>query len=83
VLPSFFVLFVAGWLGLPGGPVYWTIVSLLLLAFPAVIRLAFSLGVALAKRQQGAIADAFAGSAQSALVILLDFVLLAHQMLLV
>ncbi len=83
VLPSFFILFVAGWLRLPGGPLYWAFVSLLLFAFPAVIRLCFSLGVALTKGQQGAVGDAFAASTQSAFVILLDFALLAHQMLLI
>ena len=35
VEPATMVLFVAGWLGLPGGPLYWTIVSLILLFFPA------------------------------------------------
>ena len=31
VEPFTFILFVAGWLGLPGGPLYWTIVPLILL----------------------------------------------------
>jgi cyclic beta-1,2-glucan synthetase len=53
VEPFTFILFVAGWLGLPGGPLYWTIVPLVLLIFPTVVQCsAFGLGRAFARRPQ-------------------------------
>ena len=42
VEPFIFILFVAGWFCLPGGPLYWTIVPLLLLFFPAIVQLVFA-----------------------------------------
>ncbi len=47
------ILFVAGWLRLPGGPLYWTIVGLLLLCFPMILQLGFSLGRAIAGGNRG------------------------------
>ncbi len=48
VEPFTFILFVAGWLGLPGGPAYWTEVGLFLLFFPTIVQLVFGLGRAIA-----------------------------------
>ena len=42
VEPFTFFLFVAGWLGLPGGPLYWTVVPLILMFFPTCLQLVFS-----------------------------------------
>jgi hypothetical protein len=47
VEPFTFILFVAGWFYLPGGPVYWTVVPLLLFFFPTIIQLVFGVGRAL------------------------------------
>lgn len=80
--PFLFILFVAGWLWLPGGPLYWTIVSLILLIFPTLVQLAFGLGRALAARRKGRAGEAIAGFGHSVLVVLLNFIFLPHQTLL-
>ncbi len=80
--PSLLILFFAGWLGLPGGPLYWTIVGLLLLGFPAVIQFAFSLGRAIAGGHKGQGSEALAGFGRASLVTLLHLVLLTHQTML-
>ena len=61
VEPSIFILFVAGWLGLPGGPLYWTIATLLLLVFPRVAQLAFGLGRAFTSGRKGQASEAISG----------------------
>ena len=83
VEPFTFILFVVGWLGLPGGPVYWTIVPLLLFLFPTIVQFAFALGRALASDHEGAVAQALEGSGHAALVALLNLAFLPHQALLV
>jgi hypothetical protein len=77
-----FILFVAGWLGLPGGPLYWTIVPLLLLFFPTVVQCAFGLGRALAGGQKGGAGEALSGFWTAALISLLNLIFLPHQALL-
>jgi cyclic beta-1,2-glucan synthetase len=83
VEPFTFILFVAGWLWLPGGPVYWTIIPLLLLFFPTIVQTAFGLGRAILSRSDGAVGEAISGSGQSALLALLNLFYLPHQALLV
>ena len=80
--PFLFVLFVAGWMWLPGGPLYWTIVSLILLIFPTLVQLGFGLGRAFAAGRKGGTGEAFAGFGHALLVVLLNFVFLPHQTLL-
>ena len=41
--PSLVVLLVAGWTVLPGGPLLWTVLALLVLAFPVLVQVARSL----------------------------------------
>jgi hypothetical protein len=82
VEPFLMALFVAGWLGLPGGPLYWTIIPLLLLILPTVIQLAFGIGHALASGEEGRSSDAISGFWHAALVALLNLVFLPHQTLL-
>lgn len=77
--PFLMILFVAGWLGLPGGPLYWTIVTLLLMIFPAVAELGFGLGRALISRQKGIASGAVEAFWRSAFIALLHLVFLAHQ----
>ena len=77
-----FVLFVAGWLRLPGGPLYWTIATLLLLFFPAIAQLAFALGRALIGERKGQISEAISGFRRAALVVLVRLVFLPHETLL-
>ena len=82
VEPSIFALFIAGWLGLPGGPLYWTIATLLLLFFPAIAQLAFALGRSFIGDRQGQIREAGFGFQRAALVVLVRLVFLPHETLL-
>ena len=83
VEPFLMALFIAGWLGLPGGPLYWTVIPLLLLIFPALVQLAFGIGRALASGQEGRSSDAISAFCRAALISLLNLVFLPHQTLLV
>ena len=80
--PFLFMLFIAGWLGLPGGPLYWTIVPLLLLIFPSVAQLVLGLGKQITGEKNTGASDALFGFARALLVALLYLVLLPHKMLL-
>jgi len=82
VEPFTFILFVAGWLWLPGGPVYWTIALLLLFFFPTIVQTAFSVGRALLSGREGSVGQAMSGAAHSAQLTLLNLFFLPHQALL-
>jgi cyclic beta-1,2-glucan synthetase len=82
VEPSIFALFIAGWLRLPGGPLYWTLVTLLLLFFPAIAQLAFGLGRAFADRRNGQVRETFEHFRHAALVVLIRLVFLPYETLL-
>jgi cyclic beta-1,2-glucan synthetase len=82
VEPATFILLLAGWFYLPGGAVYWTIVTLLLILFPTAIQFLFSVGRAWMSRREGAVAQAVSGTGQAALVALLNVFFLPHQTLL-
>jgi len=82
VEPFTFVLFLAGWLGLPGGPLYWTLVPLSLLIFPTLVQLSFGLGRAMAGSGKGRVGDAFSGFCKATLIALLNIIYLPHQALL-
>ena len=82
VEPSFFALFIAGWLRLPGGPLYWTIVALVLIFFPAIAQLAFGLVRAFMAGPKGQVAEAISHFRQAALVVLVRLVFLPHETLL-
>jgi cyclic beta-1,2-glucan synthetase len=82
VEPFTFALLLAGWLGLPGGALYWTVVTLVLLVIPSLVQLAFSLGRAIFDPQPGAASAALSGFAQALGVTFLNLVFLAHQTLL-
>ncbi len=82
VEPMTFILFVAGWLVLPGGPVYWTVIPLILFFFPTIVQLVFGVGRALVSGREGSVSQALYGSGQAALVALLNLFFLPHQTLL-
>jgi hypothetical protein len=82
VEPFIFILFIAGWLGLPGGPRYWTVVLLLMLTFPAFVVLGFGLGGALFSEKGGGVSEALAGFWKALLVAFLNLIFLPHQTLL-
>jgi len=80
--PALLILFVAGWLGLPGGPLYWTLAVLFLLFFPIFIQLGFAVGRNFTSEHKQSIGEVFAGVGHGALVALLNLIFLPHQMLL-
>ncbi len=80
--PALLILFVAGWIGLPGGPLYWTLGVLFLLFLPSFLQLAFAFGRNFASEYKQGIGEIFAGFGHGALVTLLNLVFLPHQMLL-
>lgn len=82
VEPFTFILFVAGWFGLPGGPLYWTSVALFLLFFPTLVQLPFGLGRAIASGRKGAVGQTFTAFSQSLLLGVLNLAFLPHQTLL-
>ena len=82
VEPFTFILFVAGWLGLPGGPLYWTVLVLSMLFFPAFVELCFGLGCVLVSNQQGDAGAAFSGFWKAFLAASLNLIFLPHQTLL-
>jgi len=79
VEPATMVLLVAGWLGLPGGALYWTLVTLFLLFVPVLIQLLFGLGRSMFIEQEGAAQDVIAGFQQSLFTTLLTLAFLPHQ----
>ena len=82
VEPLTMILLVAGWLGLPGGALYWTLVTLLLMFLPTFVQLLFSMGRAMASEQQGAVREALDGFLQAVIITLLNLAYLPHQTML-
>ena len=82
VEPLTFILFVAGWFGLSGSPLYWSVVLFLLLIFPAFVALGFGLGGALVSDGKGGVSEAFSGFWKALLVAFLNLIFLPHQTLL-
>lgn len=81
VEPATFALLVAGWFGLPGGPRFWTLVTLALLFLPIYFRLVFASIRALARRNKLTFRDALFDFGTSHVSILLNIAFLAHQAL--
>lgn len=83
VEPFTFILFVAGWLVLPGGPLFWTIVPLLLFFFPTIVQFGFGLGRAFLSDREGAVAQVLSGAGHAFLLACLNLFFLPHQAMLV
>ncbi|MFP5229747.1 MAG: glucoamylase family protein [Acidobacteriota bacterium] len=79
VEPATMILLVAGWVGLPGGALYWTLVTLFLLFVPVFVQLIFGLGRAMFSEQEGAAQDVVGGFQQSLVITLLTLAFLPHQ----
>lgn len=82
VEPFTFFLLIAGWLGLPGGALYWTLITLFLIFVPTFVQLAFSLGRAGFSETPGALRDAWSGFGQGLFIAFLNLAFLPHQTLL-
>jgi len=82
VAPFTLILLVAGWLGLPGGALYWTAITLFLMFAPTLVQLAFSLGRSFTSEQAGDVRESLIGFVQAVVVSLLNLVFLPHQTML-
>ncbi len=81
VEPATFLLLMAGWFWLPGGPRFWTLTTLGLLFLPIYFRLVFTLlRAAIAQRPMIA-REAFLDFLTSHISIFLNIAFLAHQSL--
>jgi hypothetical protein len=80
--PAFFFLFLAGWTFLPGDPLFWTMVPLLMLFFPAVAQFFFSVGRAFSAGNKGQASEALAGLEQASVIALLRLAFLPYETLL-
>jgi hypothetical protein len=77
--PATFILLVAGWFSLPGGPRFWTLVTLCLLFLPIYLRLLFALIRAAWNASEAAAKESLADFGMSHVSILLNIAFLAHQ----
>ena len=77
--PATFLLLVAGWYLLPGGPRFWTIVTLALLFLPIYFRLIFALIRASSGRSWDSARQSFFDFLTSHISIALNTAFLAHQ----
>lgn len=79
VEPLTLILLVAGWLGLPGGAPYWTLVTIFLVLAPTLVQLVFGLGRTLFSEQGGSIREVFEDFGQAVFIALLRLAFLPHQ----
>ncbi len=82
VEPVTFLLLVSGWLFLPGGALYWTLVTLTLILLPVLVQLGFNLGRAVLKASPAAATEGVKTFFVALGFSLLNFAFLPHQMLL-
>ncbi len=81
VEPATFFLLVCGWFWLPGGPRFWTVVTLALLFSPIYFRLIFALIRAAWNGSKAAATESITDFAMSHVSIALNIAFLAHQAL--
>jgi len=79
--PAVFLLLIAGWFALPGGPRFWTLFTLALLFLPIYFRLVFSIVRAAWKQNASTAREAIIDFFTSHVNILLNIAFLAHQAL--
>ena len=79
--PATFFLLVAGWFFLPGGPGFWTCITLALLFLPIYCRLIFALVSAAAIERWDMARESFIDFLTSHVNIVLNLAFLAHQAL--
>jgi hypothetical protein len=81
VEPLTFLLLIAGWFWLPGGPRFWTLVTLALLFLPIYFRLIFALVRTIAAKNWMSMRDALNDFVTGHASIALNIAFLAHQAL--
>ena len=81
VEPAILLLFVLGWVVLPGAPVYWTLATLAILVMPAWCQFGFELVRAAVQRKPTVARDAVDGLFAANVNVFLTLTFLAHQML--
>src|SRR5207248_2920639 len=79
--PATFFLLVAGWFFLPGGPRFWTLVTVALLFLPIYFRLIFALCRAALRQSRITARNAITDFFTSHVSIFLNIAFLAHQTL--
>ncbi len=82
VEPATLLLFVLGWVVLPGAPVYWTLATIGILIVPTWCQFVFELIRAAVKRKSVIARDAVAAFFAANVNVFLTLTFLAHQMLL-
>ena len=82
VEPFTFIVLVLGWFVLPGGPLYWTLITLMLLLLPALVQLVIDVLKATFGLSFVAARAAFGTFKNSFLFALINLTFLAHQMML-
>ena len=82
VEPAIFLLFLLGWLCLPGRPAAWTVATVAILFLPALCQLAFDLAHAATAGKRLVIQDAFDTFVNASIANILTITFLAHQALL-
>ncbi len=80
--PITFLLFVFGWFFLPGGAIYWTIATLIVLLLPGFVQLGFNLSRAVFSLSVVGVREACSTFAVSFGITLLNLIFLPHHMLL-
>ncbi len=82
VEPALFVLFLLGWLCLPGKPEAWTLATVAIIFLPALVQLGFDLGRALVLARPANLGDGLNAFADASIADWLTITFLAHQALL-
>jgi cyclic beta-1,2-glucan synthetase len=80
--PFTFLLFIFGWFFLPGGPLYWTIATLIVLLLPGLVQLGFNISRAMFDASLVAAKETFSTFAASLGITILNLIFLPHHMLL-
>jgi cyclic beta-1,2-glucan synthetase len=82
VEPALFILFLLGWLCLPGRPEAWTVATICILWLPALVQLAFDIARALILEKAAIVNDGLNAFADASIANWLTVTFLAHQALL-
>jgi cyclic beta-1,2-glucan synthetase len=82
VEPAIFLLFLLGWMCLPGEPTAWTLATIAILFLPALCQLAFDLVHAATSGRTSTVHDAFDALLNASIANWLTITFLAHQALL-